>query len=163
MQCRLLSENDPYEIMLFPIHCSLSRPLYMMIDMRFHELPDWTETVRNEPILSETDIDNINATKLIMCHDIVACEEFYVHNNIVIYCTRRVIAPCIHVFIIHHATGFLTTEELLHPAYMYSSCNRISYSTDLCYISRRHKNVLVLIELLKCNRLLFHVVTKYLL
>ena len=24
-----LSENDPYEIMMFPIHCSLSRPLYI--------------------------------------------------------------------------------------------------------------------------------------
>ena len=70
---------------LFPMHCSLSRPLYIVIDMRYHELPDWTETVRNEPILSGTDIDNIKATKLIMGHHIVACEEFNVHNNIVIY------------------------------------------------------------------------------
>ena len=63
-----------------------------MIDMRYHELPDWTETVRNEPILSGTDIDNIkdtrfrvldniNATKLIMSHHIVACEEFYVQDT----------------------------------------------------------------------------------
>ena len=67
----------------FPIQCSLSRPLHMVIDMRYHELLDWTETVRNEPILSGTDIDNIKATKLIMGHDIHvgACEEFYVHNN----------------------------------------------------------------------------------
>ena len=28
-----------------------------MIDMRYHDLPDWTETVRNEPVLSETYID----------------------------------------------------------------------------------------------------------
>ena len=78
-----------------------------MIDMRYHDLPDRTETVRNEPILSETDIDydNIKAikyTKLIMGHHIVAYEEFYVHNNILIYLerrkrTRRVIAPFIHV------------------------------------------------------------------
>ena len=108
--------------MLFPIQCSLSRPLYMMIDMRYHELPDWTKTVRNKPILSGTDIDNIKATKLIMGHHIVACEEFYVHNNIVIYSERKKPVP----------------EELLHPAYMYPSCNRISYSTDLCYITRRH-------------------------
>ena len=84
-----------------------------MIDMRYHDLLDWTE-VRNEPILSETDIDcdNIKAiknqslTKLIMGHHIVACEEFYVHNNIVIYLERRkTIAPCIHC--IRHATRFL--------------------------------------------------------
>ena len=60
-----------------------------MIDMRYHELPDWTETVRNEPILSRTDIDNINATKLIMGHHILAFEKFYVHNNIVIYLERK--------------------------------------------------------------------------
>ena len=111
--------------MLFPIQCSLSRPLYIeMIDMRYHELPDWTETVRNEPILSGTDKDNIKATKIIMSHHIhvVACEEFYVHNNIVIYLERKKTVP----------------EELLHPACMYPSCNRISYSTDLCYIARRH-------------------------
>ena len=56
-------------------------------------------------------------------HHIVACEAFYVHNNIVIYLERRKTVP----------------EELLHPAYMYPSCNQISYSTDLCYITRRHK------------------------
>ena len=67
---------------------------------------------RNEPILFETDIDNIKATKLIMGHDIVACEEFYVHNNNVIYLERKKTVP----------------EELLHPAYMYLLCNRISYS-----------------------------------
>ena len=94
----------------------------MMIDMRYHELPDWTETVRNAPILSETDINNIKATKLIMGHDKVACEECYVRNNIVIYLERKKTVP----------------EELLHPAYMYPSCNRISYSTDLCHITRRH-------------------------
>ena len=106
--------------MLFPIQCSLSRPLYLMIDMWYHELPDWTETNRYCP---ETDKDNIKATKLIMGHDIVACEEFYVHNNIVIYMylerkktvTRRVISPCIHIsvmqpdflqygFMLHHTT-----------------------------------------------------------
>ena len=103
--------------MLFPIQCSLSRPLYIeMIDMRYHEIPDWTETVRNEPILSGTDIDNSNATKQIMCHRIVACEEFYVHNNTVIYLERKKTVP----------------DELLHPAYMYP------YSKDLCYITRRH-------------------------
>ena len=94
----------------------------MMIDMRYLELPEWTETVRNAPILSETDINNINATKLIMGKGIVACEEFYVHNNIVIYLERKK----------------TVSEELLHPAYMYPSCNRISYCTDLCYITRRH-------------------------
>ena len=103
--------------MLFPIQCSLSRPLYIVdIDMRYHELPEWTETVQNEPILSGTDIGKIKATKLFMGHHIVACEEFYVHNNIVIENhTRRVIAPCIHVsvmqpdflqygFMLHHTT-----------------------------------------------------------
>ena len=54
---------------------------------------------------------------------IVACEAFYVHNNIVIYLERWKTVP----------------EELLHPAYMYPSCNQISYSTDLCYITRHHK------------------------
>ena len=54
---------------------------------------------------------------------IVACEVFYVHNNIVIYLERRKTVP----------------EELLHPANMYPSCNQISYSTDLCYITRRHQ------------------------
>ena len=88
-----------------------------MIDMRYHDLPDWTETVRKEPILSETDIDcdNIKAiknTKLIMGHHILACEEFYVHNSIVIYLERMKTVP----------------EELLHPAYMYPSCNQISYT-----------------------------------
>ena len=82
--------------------------------MRYHELPDWTETVRNEPILYGTDIDNIKATctKLIMGHHIVACEEFHVHNNIVIYLERKKTYP-----------------------------NRISYSTDLCYITRRHTKI----------------------
>ena len=56
-----------------------------------------------------------------MGHHIVAWEEFYVHNNVVIYLERRKIVP----------------EELLHPAYMYPSFNQISYSTDLIYISRR--------------------------
>ena len=65
----------------------------MMIDMRYHELPDWTETVRNEPILSGKDIDYIKSTKLIMGHHIVACEEFYVHNNIVIYLERKKTVP----------------------------------------------------------------------
>ena len=51
-----------------------------MTDMRYHDLPDWTVTAGNEPILSGTDIDydNIKAikyTKLIMGHHIVACEE----------------------------------------------------------------------------------------
>ena len=64
-----------------------------MIDMRYHELPDWTETVRNEPILSGTDIDNIKATQLIMGHHIAACEEFYVYNNIVIYLERKKTVP----------------------------------------------------------------------
>ena len=64
-----------------------------MIDMRYHELPDWTECVRNEPILSGTDIDIIKATKLIMGHHIVACEEFYVHNNVVIYLERKKTVP----------------------------------------------------------------------
>ena len=64
-----------------------------MIDMRYHELPDWTETVRNETILSGTNIDNIKATKLIMGHHIVACEVFYVHNNIVIYLERKKTVP----------------------------------------------------------------------
>ena len=45
-----------------------------------------------------------------MGHHIVACEEFYVHNNIVIYLERRKNVP----------------EELLHPEYMYPSCNQIS-------------------------------------
>ena len=85
-----------------------------MIDKRYHDLPDWTETVRNGPILSETDIvyDNIKAikyTKLIMGHHIVAYEEFYVHNNILIYLERRKNVP----------------EELLHPSYMYPLCNQI--------------------------------------
>ena len=53
-------------------------------------------------------------------HHIVA---FYVHNNIVIYFEHRKTVP----------------EELLHPAYMYPSCNQISYSTDLCYITQSHK------------------------
>ena len=57
-----------------------------------------------------------------MGHHIVVCEEFYVHNDIVIYLERKKTVP----------------EELLHPAYMYPSCNRISYSTDLCFIARRH-------------------------
>ena len=90
-----------------------------MIDIRYHELPDWTETVRNEPILSGTDIDNtkdtrfrvldnINATKLIMSHHIVACEEFYVHNNIVIYLERKKTVPepdfLQYEFMLHHTT-----------------------------------------------------------
>ena len=96
--------------------------------MRYHDLPDWTGTVRNEPILSKTDIDcdnikAINNTKLIMCHHILECEEFYVHNNIVIYLERMKTVP----------------DELLHPAYIYPSFNQISYSTDLCYITLRHK------------------------
>ena len=97
-----------------------------MIDIRYNGLPDWTETVRNEPILSATDkdYDTIKAlkySKLIMGHHIVACEDFYVHNNVVIYLERRKIVP----------------EELLHHAYMYPSFNQISYSTDLIYITRR--------------------------
>ena len=92
--------------MLFPIQCSLSRPLYIVIDMRYHELPDWTETVRNEPILSGTDIDNIKAAKLIMGHHIVACEEFNVHNNIVIYLERKKTIPepdfLQYGFMLHH-------------------------------------------------------------
>ena len=81
-----------------------------MIDMRYHDLPDWIETVRNEPIVSGTDIESFKNTKLIMGHHIVACEEFYVHNNIVIYLERKETVP----------------DELLHPAYMYPSCNQIS-------------------------------------
>ena len=38
-------------------------------------------------------------------YHVVACEAFYVHNNIVIYLERRKTVP----------------EELLHPAYMYPS------------------------------------------
>ena len=57
-----------------------------------------------------------------MGHHIVACEKFYVHNKIVIYSERKKTVP----------------EELLHPAYTNPSCNRISYSTDFCYITRRH-------------------------
>ena len=91
-----------------------------MIDMPYHDLPDWTETVRNEPIVSGTDIESYESTKLIMGHHIVTCEEFYVHSNIVIYLERRKTVP----------------DELLHPAYMYPSCNQISYSTDLGYITR---------------------------
>ena len=96
-----------------------------MIDMWYHELPDWTETVRNEPILSGTDIDNIKATKLIMGYHIVACEEFYVNNNILIYLERKKTVPRPDVlqygFMLHHTPP--------------------------------HKNVLISIELLKCNRL----------
>ena len=43
-------------------------------------------------------------------HHIVACEAFYVYNNIVIYLECRKTVP----------------EELLHPAYMYPSCNQVS-------------------------------------
>ena len=79
-----------------------------MIDMRYYELPDWTETVRNELILSGTDIDNIKATKLIMGHHIVACEEFYVHHNIVIYLERKKTVPepdfLQYGFMLHHTT-----------------------------------------------------------
>ena len=97
-----------------------------MIDMRYHESPDWTETVRNEPIPSGTDVaDNIKATKLIMGHHIVACEEYYVHNNIVIYLERKKTVP---------EPDFLQCGFMLH------------HTTP-------HKNVLILIELLKCNRL----------
>ena len=60
-------------------------------------------------------------SKLIMGHHIVACEEFSVHNDDVIYLERRKIVP----------------EELLQPAYMYPSFNQISDSTDLGYITRR--------------------------
>ena len=91
-----------------------------MIDMRYHELPDRTETVRNEPILSGTDIDNIKATKLIMGHHIVACEEFYVYHNIVIYLERKKTVP---------EPDFLQYGFMLH------------HTTP-------HKNVLILIELL---------------
>ena len=80
-----------------------------MIDMRYHDLPDWTETVRNEPILPEMDMDCDN--KKIIASSMVSCEAFYVEHRTTV------------------------TEELLHPAYMYPSCNQISYSTDLCYIS----------------------------
>ena len=94
-----------------------------MIDMRYHELPDWTDTVRNERILSGTDIDNIKATKLIMGHHTVACEEIYVHNIIVIYLERKKTVPepdfWQYGFMLHHTTP--------------------------------HKNLLILIELLKCN------------
>ena len=38
-----------------------------MIDMRYHDLPDWTETVRTETILSEMDIDYDNK-KIIACY-----------------------------------------------------------------------------------------------
>ena len=54
-----------------------------MIDMRYHDLPDWAETVGHEPIVSGMDIESYKDKKLIMRHLIVACEEFYVHNNIV--------------------------------------------------------------------------------
>ena len=92
-----------------------------MLDIRYHDLPDWTETVRNEPIVSGTHKENYKNTKLIMGHHIVACKEFYVHNNIVIYLECRKAVP----------------DELLHTAYMYPSCNQISYSTDLGYITQR--------------------------
>ena len=62
--------------------CSLSRPLYIDDWHTVSRITGLDQTVRNEPILSGTDIDNIKATKLIMGHHIVACEEFYVHNNI---------------------------------------------------------------------------------
>ena len=69
-----------------------------------------------------------------MGHHIVACEEFYVHNNIVIYLERKKTVPepdfLQHGFMLHHTTP--------------------------------HKNVLILIEHLKCIRLKFQVVTKYL-
>ena len=45
-----------FHSVLFHVRCT------KIIDMRYHKLPDWTETVRNEPILSGTDIDNIKAT-----------------------------------------------------------------------------------------------------
>ena len=64
-----------------------------MIDMWYYDLPDWTETVRNEPIVSGTDIESYENTKLIMGHHIVACGVFYVHNNIVIYLERRKTVP----------------------------------------------------------------------
>ena len=92
-----------------------------MIDIRYHDLLDWAETVRNESIVSGTHIESYKNTMLIMGHHTVACEEFYVHNNIVIYLERRKTIP----------------DELLHPAYMYLSCNQISYSTDLGYITQR--------------------------
>ena len=79
-----------------------------MIDMRYHDLADWTETVLNEPILSGTDIDNIKATMLIMVHHIVACEKCYVHNNIVIYFERKKTVPepnfLQYGFMLHHTT-----------------------------------------------------------
>ena len=91
-----------------------------MIDMRYYKKPDWTETVRNDPIVLGTDIESYENTNLIIGHHIVTCEEFYVHNNIVIYLERRKTIP----------------DELLHPAYMYPSSNQISYSTDLGYVTR---------------------------
>ena len=105
---------------LFHVRCTCD-----MIDMRYHELLDLTETVRNEPILSGSDIDNIKATKLIMGHHIIACEEFYVHNNIVIYLERKKTVP---------EPDFLQYGFLQH------------HTTP-------HTNALILIDLLKCNRL----------
>ena len=92
-----------------------------MIDMRYHDLPDWAETVGHEPIVSGMDIESYKDKKLIMRHLIAACEEFYVHNNIEIFSERRTTVP----------------DEFLHPAYMHPSCNQISYSTYLGYITRR--------------------------
>ena len=72
-----------------------------------------------------------------MGHHIVACEEFYVHNNILIYLERMKTIP----------------EELLHPAYMYPSCNQISYRTDLCYITLGQKKKISLTSLLRIYHL----------
>ena len=86
-----------------------------MIDMRYHELPDWTDTVRNESILSGTDIDNIKATKLIIGHHIVACEEFYVHNNIVIYleCKQTIPEPDFLLTVRIYATSHDATQKCI--------------------------------------------------
>ena len=81
-----------------------------------------------------------------MGHHIVACEELYVHNNIVIYLERKKTVP----------------EELLHPAYMYPSCNRISYSADLCYITRRHTKCIAIDRTLKMQPFVISSGNKYL-
>ena len=65
-------------------------------------------------------MDNVKATKLIMGHHIVACEEFHVHHNSVIYLERKKTVP---------EPDFLQYGFMLH------------HTTP-------HKNVLILIELL---------------
>ena len=57
-----------------------------MIDMRYHDLPDLTETVRNKPILSETDTDCDNKK-------IIACYQKLYHESLVLLEPIRIILP----------------------------------------------------------------------